>query len=101
MRLQKFFSDSGVLSRRAAEEEIARGNVKVNGEVAHVGDSVDPETDIVEYKGKRIKPRAEKAYRYILLNKPRGFVTTAKDEKGRRAVTDLVASHRLRFSASP
>ncbi len=92
MRLQKFFSDSGILSRRAAEEEIARGNVKVNGKPAHVGDSVDPETDIVEYRGKRIEPRRETAYRYILLNKPRGFVTTAKDEKGRRTVTDLVRS---------
>ena len=90
MRLQKFFSDAGILSRRAAEEEIARGNVKINGAVAHIGDSVDPEQDIVEYKGKKIEPRAQKKYRYILLNKPRGFVTTAKDEKGRRTVTDLV-----------
>lgn len=90
MRLQKFFSDAGILSRRAAEEEIARGNVKVNGTVAHIGDSVDPERDVVEYKGKKIEPRAKKEYRYILLNKPRGYVTTAKDEKGRRTVTDLV-----------
>ena len=90
MRLQKFFSDAGILSRRAAEEEIARGNVRVNGEIAHIGDSVDPERDIVEYKGKKIEPRAQKKYRYILLNKPRGYVTTAKDEKGRRTVTDLV-----------
>ena len=90
MRLQKFFSDAGILSRRAAEAEIAAGKVRVNGVVASVGDSVDPETDIVEYRGQRIKPRADKPHRYIMLHKPRGYVTTAKDEKGRRTVTDLV-----------
>lgn len=90
MRLQKFFSDAGVLSRRAAEAEIAAGRVKVNGAVAQIGDSVDPETDIVEYKGKRIMPRADKPRHYIMLHKPRGYVTTAHDEKGRRTVTDLV-----------
>lgn len=90
MRLQKFFSDAGVLSRRAAEAEIAAGRVKVNGAVAQIGDSVDPETDIVEYKGKRVLPRADKPHYYIMLHKPRGYVTTAHDEKGRRTVTDLV-----------
>ena len=89
MRLQKFFSDAGVLSRRAAETEIAAGRVKVNGIVATLGDTVDPETDIVEYNGRRIRPRADKPHRYIMLNKPRGYVTTAKDEKGRPTVTDL------------
>ncbi len=90
MRLQKFFSDAGVLSRRAAEAEIAAGRIKVNGAVAQIGDSVDPETDIVEYKGKRIIPRTDKPRHYIMLHKPRGYVTTAHDEKGRRTVTDLV-----------
>lgn len=89
MRLQKFFSDCGVLSRRAAEAEIAAGRVKVNGAVAHVGDSVDPEIDVVEYKGRRVLPRKALPYRYIMLNKPRGYVTTAKDEKGRPTVTHL------------
>jgi len=89
MRLQKFFSDCGVLSRRAAEVEIAAGRVKVNGAVAHVGDSVDPEIDVVEYKGRRVLPRKALPYRYIMLNKPRGYVTTAKDEKGRPTVTHL------------
>lgn len=90
MRLQKFFSDAGVLSRRAAEAEIAAGRVKVNGKVAEIGDQIDPETDVVEYKGRRIEPRADKPRRYVMLNKPRGYVTSAKDEKGRRTVTDLV-----------
>jgi 23S rRNA pseudouridine2605 synthase len=92
MRLQKFFSDSGVLSRRAAEAEIAAGKVTVNGKIALIGDSVDPEVDIVEYHGKRILPRANQSRHYVMLNKPRGYVTTAKDEKGRRTVTDLTRS---------
>ena len=92
MRLQKFFSDCGVLSRRAAEAEIAAGHVKINGEIAKIGDSVDPERDIVEYRGKRILPRATDVRHYIMLNKPRGFVTTAKDEKGRKTVVDLTRS---------
>ena len=92
MRLQKFFSDCGVLSRRAAEAEIAAGKVRVNGVVAQIGDSIDPEVDIVEYKGKRIRPRQSGKRRYIMLNKPRGFVTTMQDEKGRPTVADLTAN---------
>ena len=91
MRLQKFFSDCGVLSRRAAEAEIAAGKVKVNGIVAQIGDSIDPETDIVEYKGKRIRPRASEKRHYIILNKPRGYVTTMQDEKGRPTVANLTS----------
>lgn len=92
MRLQKFFSDCGVLSRRAAEAEIAAGRVKINGTVAQIGDCIDPATDVVEYRGRRIQPRSDTARHYIMLNKPRGFVTTAKDEKGRKTVTDLTKS---------
>ncbi len=92
MRLQKFFSDAGILSRRAAEAEIAKGLVKVNGVTATVGQSVDPKTDIIEYKGRRILPRTNTPRRYIMLNKPRGYVTTASDEKGRKTVLDLVRS---------
>ena len=91
MRLQKFFSDCGVLSRRAAEAEIASGKVKVNGAVAQIGDSIDPEVDIVEYKGKRIRPRVSEKRHYIMLNKPRGYVTTMQDEKGRPTVANLTA----------
>lgn len=90
IRLQKFFTDSGVLSRRAAEAEILAGNVLVNGKPAMLGDRVDPEQDVVVYKGRRVLPRADKPRRYVMLNKPRGYVTTAHDEKGRRNVTDLV-----------
>lgn len=93
IRLQKYFTDCGVLSRRAAEAEIAAGRVRVNGEVAHVGDKINPATDRVEWNGKPIRPTTAGAkHVYIMLNKPRGYVTTAKDEKGRKTVTDLVSS---------
>lgn len=89
VKLQKYFSDCGVMSRRAAEEEIKKGLVKVNGCVAELGLRIFPDTDEVEYKGKRIiPPSAQKIY--LLLNKPRGYVTTLSDEKGRKKVTDLV-----------
>ena len=90
IRLQKYFTDCGVLSRRAAEEEIKAGKVKVNGIRAEVGDKIDPEADVVEYMGRRIMPRESKKHVYILLNKPCGVVTSAKDEKGRVCVTDIV-----------
>lgn len=89
IRLQKFFTDCGVLSRRAAEAEILAGKVRVNGRVAVLGDRVDPEVDQVEYEGKLLRPRRTKPYLYLMLNKPRGYVSTAKDEKGRRSVIDL------------
>lgn len=90
VRLQKYFSDCGILSRRAAEAEISAGRVLINGIPAVLGDKIDPTKDTVEYRGRIIHPREGKPHRYVMLNKPRGIVCTAKDEKGRRAVTDLV-----------
>ena len=91
MRLQKYFSDCGILSRRAAEAEITAGKVLLNGCPARIGDSVTPGVDVVEYRGKRVLPRTEdKPYRYLMLHKPRGYVTTAQDEHGRHTVTELV-----------
>lgn len=90
VRLQKYFSDCGVLSRRMAEEEIAKGNVLVNGGVASLGDKILPGTDRVEYRGKEILPRGERPYTYLMLNKPRGVVCTVRDEKGRRNVLSLI-----------
>lgn len=89
IRLQKFLSEAGVASRRKAEDMIRAGAVKVNGVKASIGDSVDPKKDTVTVKGKRV--RKESNLRYILLNKPRGYVTTADDELGRKCVTQLVA----------
>ncbi len=89
VKLQKYFSDCGIMSRRAAEEEIKLGRVKVNGEVAELGLRIDPERDEIVYKGKKIiPPNAEKTY--ILLNKPRGIVTSLSDEKGRSTVISLL-----------
>ncbi len=89
VRLQKFFSDSGILSRRAAEKEIAEGRVLVNGTPATLGMQIDPDSDLVEYKGRRIRPRGDKPHLYLMLHKPRGYVTTSHDEKGRKNVTSL------------
>ena len=91
IRLQKYFTDCGILSRRAAEGEILAGKIRVNGEIAHLGDKIDPDTDTVEYNGPPIRPRAQAPRLYLMLNKPRGYVTTAKDEKGRRTVTELTS----------
>lgn len=96
LRLQKYFTDCGVLSRRAAEAEIRQGRVTVNGAVATVGQQIDPEVDAVVWRGNRIRPTAT-AHHYILLNKPRGFVTTLSDEKGRKTVADLVADVGVRL----
>ncbi len=88
IRLQKFLSEAGVASRRKAEEMIRSGMVKVNGSVAEIGDSVDPLKDNVYVSGKKVKK--ENSLRYILLNKPRGYVTTTDDDLGRKCVLELV-----------
>ncbi len=90
IRLQKYFTDCGVLSRRAAEKEIAAGNVKVNGKPAQVGDKVEPGVDKVVWNGRGIVYKQNVAKRVIALHKPRGYVCTASDEKGRKQVTELV-----------
>ncbi len=89
VRLAKYFTDCGVLSRRAAEEEIKKGKVKVNGVTAELGQKITPGKDVVEYAGKRIMPQKQSGKVYLMLNKPRGFVTTMSDEKGRPTVAEL------------
>lgn len=91
IRLQKYFTDCGVLSRRAAEGEIRKGLVLVNGVPAEIGQKIDPRRDTVTYRGRVVSP-ATGTHHYILLNKPRGFVTTLSDEKGRPTVATLVES---------
>ncbi len=91
IKLQKYFTDCGVLSRRAAEEEIRLGRVKVNGETATLGTRIDPEKDRVEYRGRLLRPMATERV-CILLNKPRGYLTTLSDDRGRKTVAELVAS---------
>lgn len=97
IRLQKYFTDCGVMSRRSAEAEIAAGKVKVNGIVAEVGMKIDPDLDTVEYGGKTIKmPRSAAGGTYVLVNKPVGYVCTLSDEKGRLTLLDLVKGIRKR-----
>ena len=88
-RLQKLIASAGLCARRTAEEWIAAGRVCVNGTVASLGDRADPETDTVTVDGAPLpgKPGAV----YLMLNKPRGYVTTLSDEYGRRTAAELVA----------
>ena len=88
-RLQKILSARGIASRRKAEEMITQGLVTVNGQTAALGDIADPDTDEILISGKPL-PQQER-YIYILLNKPRGYVTTLSDEKGRPNAAQLVA----------
>ena len=89
VRLQKFLSRCGIASRRKAEELITQGKVKINGQTAVLGDKVTS-ADKVYVSGKRVvEPKTR--YRYIMLNKPRGFITTMSDERGRKCVAELVA----------
>ena len=89
IRLQKYIAEAGIASRRKAEELIKQGKVKVNHKVVvELGTKVDVEKDEVEYEAKIINKQEKKIY--ILLNKPIGYVTTAKDQFGRESVLDLV-----------
>ena len=88
-RLQKILSARGIASRRKAEEMIQAGLVQVNGMTAALGDSADPETDEIMVEGKQL-PTPQR-YVYIMLHKPRGYVTTLSDEKGRDNAAQLVA----------
>lgn len=88
-RLQKILSSAGVASRRRAEELIEQGRVTVNGQVAQLGQSADAEADTIAVDGRRIALGGERIY--IMLNKPRGFVTTLSDERGRKTVAELVS----------
>lgn len=89
VRLQKVMADAGVASRRASEELIRRGRVRVNGRVVtELGTKVQPGLDSIEVNGKPLKLSSGRTY--ILLNKPRSFVTTVHDPRGRRTVLDLV-----------
>lgn len=89
IRLQKFISDTGIMSRRAAEEQIKNGNVSVNGHVAIPGAKVDPKSDHITLGGKRIGYEKKK-YTYIMMNKPRGYLSSTSDDRGRKCVTDLL-----------
>lgn len=88
-RVQKIIAESGLCSRRKAEELISDGKVTVNGRTCNLGDKADPHSDIISVDGKKIaQPPREK--RYIMLNKPRGYITTMSDEQGRKTAVELL-----------
>ncbi|MBR2324849.1 MAG: rRNA pseudouridine synthase [Clostridia bacterium] len=89
VRLQKFLADAGLMSRRAAEAEIAAGRVSVNGHPAEIGMQVDPAADLVTYRGKKVV-FSKKEHVYIMMNKPRGYLCSTEDDRGRKCVTDLL-----------
>ena len=93
-RLQKILSAAGLCSRRTAETWLTAGRVTVNGVPAALGDKADAEKDAIAVDGKPL-PKAE-SFRYLMLHKPRGYVTTLSDERGRKTVADLVADAGVR-----
>lgn len=97
IRISKYFTDCGVMSRRAADAAVERGEVKINGATAELGQKVTPGVDTVTWKGKRILPPATPAKMTVMLNKPRGYLTTLSDDKGRHTVAELVADAGVRL----
>lgn len=96
MRLQKFIAQCGIASRRSAEKIIESGRVRVNGEIVdYMGCVIDPDKDIVEVDGRRIEEEIQKYY--IMLNKPKNYVTTVSDDLGRPTVMQLVTDINARI----
>ena len=93
-RLQKIIASRGLCSRRQAEKWIEEGRVRVNGNTARLGDTADVTEDVIEVDGKRLPKAGKKVY--LMLNKPRGYVTTLSDEKGRRNAAELVTGCGIR-----
>ena len=93
-RLQKILSAAGVCSRRASETYITAGRITINGELAQLGQQADPETDDIRVDGVPLGQKPEAVY--LMLNKPRGYVTTVSDEQGRKTVMDLLTGIRTR-----
>ena len=90
-RIQKIMAEQGLCSRRAAEQIIAEGRVKVNGHPVKVGDKMDPHRDVLHVDDQRIYIQKDQQLYYLALYKPRGYVTTANDELGRKTVMELVS----------
>ena len=95
MRINKFLASCGVASRRGADELIKDGAVKINGKICNAGDDVDVGNDCVTVNGKQVG--AVKKLEYYIMNKPKGYVCTVKDDKGRKTVMDLLPSDKRLF----
>lgn len=90
VRLQKFMAEQGVASRRKSEDLIRAGKVKVNGHIAEIGMKINPKKDLVTVGKQKLTNVKNRKMVYIMLNKPRGYVTTVSDELGRKTVMDLL-----------
>lgn len=90
VRIQKVLSEQGVCSRRAAEQIIREGRVKLNGHPVTVGDKMDTSRDLLTVDGQRVYIPRTQEHLYIMLHKPRGYITTTSDERGRKTVMDLL-----------
>lgn len=90
VRIQKIIADSGYCSRRKAEELIERGRVKVNGHPAEIGQKLNPARDLITVDGERIVVEKKRENYYLMMNKPRGYLTSMTDDRGRRCVTELL-----------
>lgn len=90
VRIQKVIADMGVCSRRKAEEMIQQKRVRVNGHPALIGQKIDPSKDLVTIDGERLFYTRKKQQVYLMMNKPRGYITSMHDDRGRRCVTELL-----------
>ena len=96
-RIQKVMAKQGLCSRRAAEQIILEGRVKLNGHPVQLGDKMDVNRDSLMIDGERVRLEKKQEYHYIMLHKPRGYVTTTSDDRGRKTVMDLLADYPVRL----
>lgn len=96
-RIQKIIADCGVCSRRKAEELIASKRVKVNGHIAEIGQKINPNKDLITIDGDRLQYDRKKEYTYMIMNKPRGYLTSVTDDRGRHCVTELLPDSEKRL----
>ncbi|MEG1049639.1 MAG: pseudouridine synthase, partial [Oscillospiraceae bacterium] len=89
-RIQKALADQGLCSRRQAEQIILENRVKLNGRPITLGDKMDLKTDVLSVDGQRIVIDKKREFYYYMLNKPRGYITTSKDDRGRKTVLELM-----------
>ena len=89
-RIQKALADMGLCSRRQAEQIILEGRVKLNGHPVKLGDKMDMHEDVLSVDGRTIRPPKKKEYKYYMLHKPRGYITTSSDDRGRKNVMELI-----------
>lgn len=90
-RIQKAMADMGMCSRRRAEQIILEGRVKLNGRPVKLGDKMDVNEDVLSIDGQTVRKPRKKEFKYYMLHKPRGYITTARDDRGRKTVMELIS----------